>query len=380
MNARAMTRRTALGAAARGGFALLTVSVAARALGLPATAQVPQKIVLGTIPINALLAPYFGGGDYFGEEGLAVEIVRSQAGPAMMQGMAAGNIVVGDTGLVPGLIAIARGLPLLSPYLGGFSTPTHPFERFMVMPNSPIRTLDDLKGRKLAILGRGTIPDLVLGALPTKSRIRKEDIELVLLPPGSQPAALSQGLVDAIFAIPPSDTVAERQYGARTIANASDLVPYLGFGAMVMRRDFAEAYPDATKKLFKACIRFARWIGDHEAEARQVAAKNLDLGDELATESRIPLFARNGLPVMPNVWHVYEMLVQARTIESHPDPAKLIAEAVVEPAKRYVEPALAELGLQSDPQVEAMLKGDYPLLLKPPASYYADWERRLMRS
>jgi hypothetical protein len=95
---------------------------------------------------------------------------------------------------------------------------------------------------------------------------------------------------------------------------------------------------------------------------------------------RMPLFARNGLPVMPNVWHVYEMLVQAKTIDPHPDPAKLINDAVVEPAKRCVSPALEAFGEQKDEEIEAMLKGEYPLLPRSPASYYADWERRLLKA
>jgi ABC-type nitrate/sulfonate/bicarbonate transport system substrate-binding protein len=380
MEARSKTRRAVLKYVADGGLALLTLSVSARTLGLGASAQTPPKFVIGTIPINALVASYVGAVDFFKEEGLDVEITRFQAGPSITQGMAAGSITVADIGLVPAIVAIARGLPVIAPYLGGYSTPTHPFERIMVRDDSPIRSLDDLKGKKVAILGRGTIPELVLGALPKKSRIRKEDLELVLMPPASQPAALAQGMVDAIFAIPPSDTVAERQYKARTLANASDLVPYLGFGTVMVQRGFAEAQPEATKRLFKACIRFARWIEDNEALARQVAGKNLGLGDDLTTGSRLPRFARNGLPVMPNVWHVYEMLVQAKTIDPHPDPAKLINDAVVEPAKRYVLPAAEELGLQPDEPVTAMLRGEYPLLPKPVASYYADWERRILKA
>jgi NitT/TauT family transport system substrate-binding protein len=375
-----ITRRAALDRVTRGALAFLTISVSARTLGLPASAQTPAKFVIGSIPINALIASYVGTVDFFKSEGLSAEVTRFQTGPAMMQALAGGTVAVADTGLAPALIAIARGLPVIAPYLGGFSTPTHPFERIMVRQESPIRTLDDLKGKKLAILARGTVPDLVLGALPKRTGIRKEDLELVLMPPPAQPAALQQGLVDAIFAIPPTDTVAERQFKARTIANASDLVPYLGFGTVVVRRDFADNYPDATKKLFKACIQFARWIQDNETAAKSVAGKNLGLPVDLAAQTRIPLFARNGLPVMPNVWHAYEMLVQAKTIDPHPDPAKLINDAVVEPAKRFMLPALAELGEQKDEHIKAMLKGEYPLLPKPAASYYADWEHRLVKA
>lgn len=380
MEKRQMTRRTALKRVGKGALALLTISASPRALRVPALAQAPQKIIIGSQSINPLLASYIGAVDPFSEDGLNTEITRFQAGPAMIQAMTAGNVVFADTGIVPAMIAAARGLPVMLPYLSSFGAPGHPIERIMVRKDSPIRSLNDLKGKKLAILGRGTVPELMLGALAKRSRIRKEDLELVLIPPPSQPAALEQGIVDAIFAIPPSDTVAERQYNARTIANSTDLVPYFGPGAVLVRRDFAEANPEVTKKIFKACIKMARWIRDNDAAARRVASKNLNLPDELASEMRMPLFARNGLPVMPNVWHVYEMLVQAKTIDPHPDPTKLINDAVVEPAKRFVLPALEELGEQKDEEIEAMLKGEYPLLPRPPASYYADWERRLVKA
>ena len=58
----------------------------------------------------------------------------------------------------------------------------------------------------------------------------------------------------------------------------------------------------------------------------------------------------------------------------------MINDAIVEPAKRFVQPALAELGEEKDEQIEAMLKGEYPLLSKPAASYYADWEHRLVKA
>ena len=300
--------------------------------------------------------------------------------------MTAGNLLVGEFGVVGSIIGLTRGLPLIAPFLTFFSTPGHPVERIMVMENSPIKTLDDLKGRKLAFLGPGTVPDMFLGALPKRTKIPKEDIDLVPMPAPNMPDALAQGLVDAIFAIPPADTVAEQKYKARTVANATDLVPYAGLGTVALRRDFAETNPEAAKKLLRACIRFDRWIDDNPADARKVMAKNLGLAQDVALEARIPLCSRNGLPVMPNVWHlyemmvqVYEMMVQVKTIDPHPDPAKLFNDGIVEPAKRLTLPAVEELGLQPDPEIEKILKGDYPLLPKSVESYYADWERRLLR-
>jgi NitT/TauT family transport system substrate-binding protein len=373
------TRRDALQTIAKGAVTFVTASVAARSLGLSAAAQVPEKIVLGTLPISPVITSYIGEVDFFKEEGLTIEVTRFQNFAPIMQGMAAGSIAAGEMGVAPNIIGLTRGLPLIAPFLGGFTTPGHPFERIMVLENSPIKTLDDLKGKKLAFLGPGTVPDMLLDTLPKKTKITKEEIKLVPMPAPNMPDALEQGLVDAIFAIPPADTVAERKYHARTVANGTDLVPYAGLGTFVLRREFAEANPEAAEKVYRACIRFARWIDDNPLDARKVMGRNLGLPEDLAAHARMPLFPRNGLPVMPNIWNLYYMLVQAKTIDPHPDPAKLFNETIVEPTKQFVLPVAEELGLQPDPEIESMLKGDYPFLPKPAASYYADWELRLLK-
>ena len=374
-----LTRRDALQTMGRSAAVWLTVSVSARSLGWSASAQMPEKIVLGTIPITPVTASYIGQVDFFKDEGLSIELTRFNNPAPIMQAMTAGSVVAGDFGVASSLIGLTRGLPLIAPFLSAFSTPSHPFERIMVMQNSPIKSLEDLKGKKLAFLGPGTVPDMFLGALPRKTKIRKEDIELVPMPAPNMPDALAQGLVDAIFAIPPADTVAEQKYQARTIANASELVPYAGLSTFALKRDFVESHPEAAKKLYRACIRFSRWIMDNPTDARSMIATNLGLPGALAAHARIPLFSRNGLPVMPNVWHLYEMLVKANTIDPHPDPAKLFNDVIVEPAKRFTLPAAEELGLQPDPEIEKMLKGEYPLLPKSVDSYYADWERRILK-
>lgn len=86
-----MTRRTALERGAKGALALLTVSITARSLGLPAVAQVPQKFVIGSQPINPLICSYIGAVDFFKDEGLSAEVTRFQNGPAMNPGNSGGQ-------------------------------------------------------------------------------------------------------------------------------------------------------------------------------------------------------------------------------------------------------------------------------------------------
>jgi hypothetical protein len=159
------TRRDALQTIARSAVAFVTVSVTARSLGLSASAQIPEKILIGSLPIP-LITSFIGQVDFFKDEGLTIEVTRFNNFAPILQAMTAGSVVAGEIGVAPSIIGLTRGLPFIAPFLGGFSTPSHPFERIMVMENSPIKVLEDLKGKKLAFLGPGTVPDMFLGALP----------------------------------------------------------------------------------------------------------------------------------------------------------------------------------------------------------------------
>ena len=71
-----LTRRDALQTIGRSAAVLLTVSVSARSLGWSASAQIPEKIVMGTIPITPANASYIGQVDFFKDEGLTIELTR----------------------------------------------------------------------------------------------------------------------------------------------------------------------------------------------------------------------------------------------------------------------------------------------------------------
>jgi len=375
MSATRLGRRRLLEAGAAG----LALVATPRALGLPAAAAtMPEKIVIGTLPFNTEVTAFIGDVDYFKEEGLAIELFRGQGGPAVVEALIAGAIPLGDVGVGPAILASARGLPLVHPALGAIGTPTQPFSRIMVRGDSAITDVAQLKGKKLALHQRGTMEDLGLAALKKVRGIGHEDLEIVLVPAPNQPQALAQNLVDAIYALPPADAVAEHRFHARTLINTADFIPYLGYGTLAMRRDFVEAYPEAAKKVMRAWCRFCRWIDDHAAAARRTVNANLDIEEDLRADVRITYFARNGLPVMPNLHHIYAMLVAGKAMDAVADPAKLFEEAVIAPTREITVPVLDELGWDKDGVVQDMLRAAYPLLPKPPAAYYAQWEKKLL--
>jgi len=90
------------------------VSLSARSVGLSALAQVPEKIVLGTLSITPALASYIGQIEFFKEEGLTVELSRFNNFAPVVQEMAAGSVAAGDIGVAPGIIVLIRGVPLIA--------------------------------------------------------------------------------------------------------------------------------------------------------------------------------------------------------------------------------------------------------------------------
>ncbi len=364
----------------KAGVATLALVTSPLALGLPAAAAetMPAKIVIGSLPANTEITAYIGEVDYFKGEGLAVELLHGADVPAVMEALVGGSIPLGDVGVAAAIIATARGLPLLHPALGAVGTPQRPLSRIMVRGDSPIVEVPQLRGKKLALDRRGTLEDLALAALKKTHALAREEIEIVLLPAAGQPQALAQGQVDAIYAAPPVDAAAEQRFHARTLINTADFIPYIGYGTLAMRRDFVDAYPGAARKAMTAWLRFCRWIDDHAEAARRVSGANLDLDQDLRATVRVAYFARNGLPVMPNLWHIYEMLAAGKALDTVSDPARLFEEAVIEPTRRITLPALDALGWDKDAVVQDMLRASYPLLTKPPEAYYAEWEKKLL--
>ncbi len=357
------------------------LSLGALGRGIPhANAQASGKVVVGYLPVNAETVIYRGVRDFWKEQGLNIELFRAAGGPAILEAMMTGGVPVGDIGNGPAVIAAARGFPFYYLTLGSLATPQNTYTRIMVKSDSAIRTVDDLRGRTIALHQRGTMEDLSLGALEKKFGVKKSELKIALVPYPNQAQALTQGLVDAIYASPPGDTIAEHKFGARTLVKTSDFLPWLGYSTLAVRRDFADKNPEVIKQLVRGWTLTARWIRDNAAEARRTSNEFLGIPPDIGAHVNVPQWIRNPLPCMQNVSHIYHMLVGAQTLKPLDDPATLINEYFVEPATRFTLPALEEIGIVPDPLQKSMIEGEYPLLPRPNSTYSAPWDDKLRKA
>src|SRR5688572_23521699 len=223
------TRRKIIAAA---GAATATAILGAPGIVRSQSRALPEKIQMGYLPANTILLVFNQGARIWQDQGLNVEFMRFLGGPEILNAPASASIPVAEVGVGPALLAALRGAPFVFFTLGSVSGKNYPFTRIMVNGDSNIQKFSDLSGKTLALHQRGTMEHLSLGAATSRYGITAADIKVQLVPLPNQPQVLAQKQVDAIYAVPPFDVVAEKKFGARTLVETTDFVPYLGYSTL----------------------------------------------------------------------------------------------------------------------------------------------------
>lgn len=145
--------------------------------------------------------------------------VEFPAGPQILEALNVGSIDLGGTGDLPPLFAQAAGADLL--YIG--SEPPKPkAEVILVNSNSPIKTVADLKGHKVAFQKGSSSHNLLLRALQ-QAGLKFTDIQPVYLTPADARAAFQQHDVDAWAIWDPYYSAAQVQGDVRVLTDGSTL-------------------------------------------------------------------------------------------------------------------------------------------------------------
>ena len=142
------------------------------------------------------------------------------AGPQLLEAVNVGAIDFGNTGEAPPIFAQAAGAPLV--YVA-HEPPAPRGEAILVPKDSPIKTVADLKGRKVALNKGSNVHYLLVRALE-RAGLKYSDIEPVFLAPADARAAFERGSVHAWVIWDPFQAAAEAATGARTLADGTGIV------------------------------------------------------------------------------------------------------------------------------------------------------------
>lgn len=247
------------------------IQLAAGSLAAPglvrAAGDKPRELRLdyATYSPSSLVLKRFGWLDEdFKSRGIPVKWVFSAGSNRALEYLNSNSIDIGSSAGLAALLAKTNGNPIRSPYI--FSRPE--WTALVVPKDSPIKTLADLRGKKVAAT-KGTDPYLfLLRALHTVG-LKRSDIEHVGLQHADGRVALEQGRVDAWAGLDPLMAAAELNGGARLLYRN---VAFNTYGFLNVREDFVQQYPEEVKRVIGHYERARHWIQANTTEAAKILA------------------------------------------------------------------------------------------------------------
>ncbi|RQP23607.1 aliphatic sulfonate ABC transporter substrate-binding protein [Piscinibacter terrae] len=218
-----------------------------------------------------------------------VSWVEFPAGPQLLEALAVGSVDFGATGDSPPVFAQAAGKDLV--YVGA-EPPKPDASAILVKPDSPIRTLTDLKGRKLAFQRGSSAHFLTVRALE-KAGIAWSDFTPVALAPAEARAAFERGSVDAWAIWDPYFAAAEIAGNTRILVTSRGLT---NNNTVYLASPAFASQPAVLKALFETITEAEAWSRTNRKEAAQQVADFTGLN--LSTVHRF-LERRPAAPVGP---------------------------------------------------------------------------------
>ena len=195
--------------------------------------------------------------------GVGVKWVEFPAGPQLLEGLNVGSVDVGFVGEAPPIFAQAAGAQFV--YIG--NDPAAPeAEALVVRKDSPIKTVADLKGKKVA-LNKGSNVHYLLVKVLEKNGLKYSDIQPVFLAPADARAAFEKGAVDAWVIWDPFLAAVEKQTGARILADGRGAVS--NYAYYLAERGYVAQNPKVIEALFADSVERGNWL---KANLDQAAA------------------------------------------------------------------------------------------------------------
>jgi len=160
-----------------------------------------------------------------------------------------------------------QGVPVKICYLGHRDG-----SEIVVGKNSRIRSLADLKGKKVAIPSLYSNQNFVLHKLMDDYGMNEEDITFIVLPPPDMPTSLASGAINGYFVGEPFCAKAELDGIGRILYYARDIWPNFISCALVVHEDLIKENPDVVQDLVRGIAQSGAWAETHRAEAAKLVS------------------------------------------------------------------------------------------------------------
>jgi len=197
-------------------------------------------------------------------------------GPQILEALAVGSVDIGTTGDTPPVYAQAGGKTLN--YIA-YETAKPNSSAILIPQNSTIKTLSDLKNKRVAVL-RGSSSHYLLVRALQKANLTWSDIKPIWLSPTDARAAFQKGAIDAWAIWDPYYAAAELEDHAKVLTTGVDLSPnytfYLGSNQILKN------HPNEIKRILKQLGETDTWVWSHQPETIKLIAQSTGLSEQVS--------------------------------------------------------------------------------------------------
>ncbi|MBI2849182.1 MAG: ABC transporter substrate-binding protein [Chloroflexi bacterium] len=267
---------------------VLLLAVAAAAACAPA-APTPAKVEtvkVGDLGYMADLAFYIAKEKgYFAQEGIEPDFARFRSAADMIAPMSTGELQVGGGAITIGLFnAIGRGMGVRAVATRTYPVPPLSGNWYMVRSDmkDKIKTIADLKGKKVNLIAPGTNTYYTIGKALEKVGLSLKDIEVVHLAAPETAVAFEKKAIDVAMVVEPTPTLIEKAGTAFKWMYQEDPIGPLQVAIVMYSQDWAKKNDALAKRFMVAYVKGLRDY--YDAMVRKPIRKEVvDIGMKYTT-------------------------------------------------------------------------------------------------
>ena len=207
-------------------------------------------------------------------KGVTVEWSEFPGGIQLMEALQAGRLDLGIVGEAPPVFGQAAGAPIV--YLAA-EPPSPEGEAILVPKDSPLKSVAELKGKRVAVNKGSNAHYLLIRALE-EAGVAYADVTVAFIPPADARAAFESGKVDAWSIWDPFFASEQRATGARVLRDARGLASNPGY--YLGTRAFAEGQPELVATFLEQVKVIDTYVTEHTAEVADLLALQIGIDRE----------------------------------------------------------------------------------------------------
>ncbi len=251
---------------------LAPTTAATTAPAAAATAKPLRHVVYGSpvTPPNLVHLPAYVAQEmgYFKEVGLDVEFKTFEGGIAAFRGMVSGQLDIAGTSSDALIAAVAQGVPVHA--IGAYAP-----KLSVVMVSTPdVKTVADLKGKKMGIQEVGGFADVMNQLLLASAGLTKDDVTSITVTTAGRVPALVTGQINA------HALHADQYYAALskkpdlvTLAKMWEIAPKWWYSAFAASDDAVKKNPELYIDFMTAIVKAQRFMYANKEQTLDIAVK-----------------------------------------------------------------------------------------------------------